>query len=285
MKNKITKVRKIEMTNKDIVISPKKNRQLSRFAIILLLLFFSHFSWGQSLLPGSEDQKDWNFVVAPYLWFSGLNGELSVATIGTEIDAGFSDIFSNLNIAFMLYGEVRYKKFGLAIDLFTIQMSLDGTRPILGGAVNVDQDMTFLETSLLYSIVHTEKWSADLHAGIRTWWINTRLDAERIISPENRIVESEISFVDPIIGAKVFYLPHEKWPVNARVDIGGFGAGSEFSWQVLVGGGYKFSKNWTVLLQYRFLGVDYTSGTEGTIDYFRLDTTMSGPLLGVMATF
>ena len=236
-------------------------------------------------MPGPEDQKDWNFVVAPYLWFSGLNGELSVATIGTEIDAGFSDIFSNLNIAFMLYGEARYKKFGLAVDLFIIQMSLEGTRPILGGAVKVDLDQTFLETSILYSLVHTEKWSADVHAGIRTWWINTRLDAERIINPENGIVENNISFVDPIIGAKVFYLPHEKWPINARMDIGGFGAGSEFSWQVLFGGGYKFSKSWTVLLEYRFLGVNYTSGTAETLDYFRLDTTMSGPLLGVMATF
>jgi hypothetical protein len=250
-----------------------------------MFLFGTYFSMGQSMLPGTEDEKDWHFTVAPYLWLTGLNGELGVATINTQIDAGFSDIFSNLNIAFMLYGEARYKKFGLAVDLFIVRMSLDGTRPILGGAVKVDTDKTFLETAILYSIVHNEKWSVDVHAGVRTWWINTKLDAERVVLPENRLVESNISFIDPIIGAKVFYLPHEKWPINAKVDIGGFGAGSEFSWQVLVGGGYKFSKSWTALLQYRFLGVDYTSGTEGTIDYFRLDTTMSGPLLGVMATF
>ena len=259
--------------------------QLNKLVFILLLLFSAQSSLGQSIIPGTEDQKDWNFVVAPYLWFSGLNGDLAVATINTEIDAGFSDIFNNLNMAFMLYGEARYKKFGLAVDFFTIQMSMDGTRPILGGEVNVDLDQTFLETTLLYSLVHNEKWSADAHIGIRSWWMNTRLDAERIISPENRIVEQNISFVDPIIGAKVMYLPHKKWLVNARVDIGGFGAGSEFSWQVNLGGGFKFAKSWTALLQYRLLGVDYTSGTEGTLDYFRMDTTMSGPLLGVMATF
>ena len=274
-----------KITCKNTETSSKKNHQLNKWAFILLLFFYAHSSLGQSLMPGTEEQKDWNFVVAPYLWFSGLNGELAVATIGTEIDAGFSDIFSNLNMAFMLYGEARYKRFGLAVDFFTIKMSLDGTRPVLGGAVKIDQDQTFLETTLLYSLVHTEKWSADAHVGIRSWWMNTKLDAERIISPETRIVEQNISFVDPIIGAKVMYLPHKKWPVNARVDIGGFGAGSEFSWQVLVGGGFKFAKSWTALLQYRFVGVDYTSGTEGTLDYFRMNTTMSGPLLGVMATF
>jgi len=258
---------------------------LTKPICILLLLFCTHFSIAQSMMPGTEDQKDWHFVVAPYLWFSGLNGQLGVATIGVDIDAGFSDIFSNLNVAFMLYGEARYKRFGLAVDLFTINMSLEGTRPIIGGAVKVDPDQTFLETTLLYSLVHNEKWSADVHAGIRTWWINTRLEAERVVSPENRVVETNISFVDPIIGAKVFYLPHEKWPTNVRMGIGGFGAGSEFTWNVLVGAGYKFSKSWTVLLQYRFLGVDYTDGTPGTLDYFRLDTTMSGPLLGFMVTF
>ena len=139
-----------KITGKDTLISTKKNHQLNKWVFFLLLLFSAHFSLGQSLMPGTEEQKDWNFVVAPYLWFSGLNGELAVATINTEIDAGFSDIFSNLNMAFMLYGEARYKKFGLAVDFFTIQMSMDGTRPILGGAVKIDQDQTFLETTLLY---------------------------------------------------------------------------------------------------------------------------------------
>ncbi len=106
---------------------------------MIVLLFSTYLSMGQSMMPGTEDQKDWHFVVAPYLWFSGLNGELIVATIVTEIDAGFSDIFSNLNMAFMLYGEARYKKFCFVIDFFTIQMSLDGTRPVLGGAVKVDR--------------------------------------------------------------------------------------------------------------------------------------------------
>ncbi len=171
-----------------------------------MLLFYSQLSMAQSMMPGTEDQKDWHFVVAPYLWFSGVNGQMGVATIGVDLDVGFSDIFSNLNVAFMLYGEARYKRFGLAVDFFTINMSLEGTRPIIGGAVKVDPDQTFLETSLLYSLVHNEKWSADIHAGIRTWWINTRLEAERLISPENRVVETNISFVDPIIGFKVFSL-------------------------------------------------------------------------------
>jgi len=233
---------------------------LMKSVCMLMLLLSSYLSMSQSIMPGTETDKDWNFVVAPYLWFSGLDGQLAVGRIETDVSADFSDIFSNLNMAFMLYGEVRYKKIGFAVDFLTLSMSMEGVRPIIGGAVEVDQDMKYLETSLLYSLIHNEKWSAEVHAGIRSWWLDTQLEAERIISDETRKVESNISWVDPIIGAKAIFLPHEKWPINAKVDFGGFGAGSEFTWQFLVGGGYKFAKSWTALLQYRYLGVDYRTG-------------------------
>lgn len=266
------------------MIQTRKSFFIKSFCVLFLLIF-TQPAIGQSLMPGSEKQKDLNFVIAPYFWFAGLNGQLGVANIEADVDAGFSDIFSNLNIGFMIYGEARYKRFGIAVDLLTLSMSLEGTRPIIGGVVKVDPKTTFLETSLLFSFIHDEKWSVDVHAGIRTWWLNTRLEAERIIGEENRIAESSLSWVDPIIGVKAIYLPDEKWPINARVDIGGFGLGSQFTWQVFAGAGFRFAKSWTALLQYRFLGVDYRNGTEGTIDYFKLDVTKSGPLIGVMATF
>ncbi len=236
-------------------------------------------------MPGTGEDKDWNFIVAPYLWFGALNGTMGVADIEAEIDAGFSDIFNNLNMGFMIYGEARYKEFGVAMDLLTLSMQMDGVTPVLGRAVKVEPKITFLETSLIYNVMHTEKWSADLHAGVRTWWLKTRMEAERIISEEARIVEGNKSWVDPIIGAKAVFLPHEKWPINARVDIGGFGAGSEFTWNVQVGAGYRFAEAWTVLLQYRTLGVDYEDGTTGSTDYFKMDANLFGPLIGFMATF
>ena len=164
-------------------------------------------------------------------------------------------------------------------------MKIDGVTPILERAVNVEPKVTFLETSFIYNIANSEKWTSDIHVGIRSWWFDARMEAEPIIGEENRIMEGSKSWVDPIIGVKAVYLPHEKWPINARFDMGGFGAGSEFSWNLQLGAGYRFSKSWTVLLQYRNLGVDYRSGSEGSMDYFKMDFNLSGPLLGVSATF
>jgi hypothetical protein len=259
-----------------------------RFKVVLilsLLVCFFNSSFAQSPMPGVGQDKDWNFVVAPYLWFGGLGGTLGAATIEAEMDASFSDIFSNLNMGFMIYGEARYKKFGVAIDWIALSMKLDGMTPVLDRAVKVEPRISFLETSIIYNLVNSEKWTSDLHVGVRSWWIDYRMEAERIISEESQVVEGDKSWVDPIIGAKAVYLPHEKWPINARFDIGGFGAGSEFSWNIQVGAGYRFAKAWTASLQYRALGVDYTEGTSGSMDYFKMDATLHGPLIGIMATF
>lgn len=264
----------------------KKYLQMIRKLVLMsIVIFISYLSPGQSLLPGDEEQKDWNFVVAPYFWFGGLNGQIAIADIQADVDAGFSDIFSNLKMGFMLYGEVRYHRFGLAVDWLTLNLNMEGTRPISGGVVQVDPDMTFLETSILFSILHNAKWSIDAHAGVRTWWFNAKLETEKLIGDENKVAENSVSWVDPLIGGKAVYLPHKKWPLNLRFDFGGFGAGSDFTWQVYGGAGFRFARSWTVLLNYRALGIDYSQGSEGNADYVKFDAILQGPLLGIMATF
>ena len=165
-------------------------------------------SYGQGILPGQGDDKDWNFVIAPYAWFSALNGQIIVGTVEADMDADFSDIFSNLNMGFMLYGEARYKKFGIIVDWLTVSMTLDGTRPITGESVKVNQDMMFLETSFLYSAFHNDKWSADVKLGLRTWWMDTGLEVDRIIGEEPLRAEGSVSWVDPLFGARAVFLPH-----------------------------------------------------------------------------
>ena len=57
-------------------------------------------------------------------------------------------------------------------------------------------------------------------------------------------------------------------------DAGGFGVGSQLSWQVYTGLGREFKKRYSLFLGYRRLDIDYRSG--GVI----FDTKMNGALLG-----
>jgi len=75
----------------------------------------------------------------------------------------------------------------------------------------------------------------------------------------------------------------EKWWFGFRGDIGGFGVGSEFSWQAYADIGFRISHVVSVLAGYRVLDMDYQS--ETALDPVELDLMISGPQIAVAFTF
>jgi len=75
--------------------------------------------------------------------------------------------------------------------------------------------------------------------------------------------------------------------VTALGDIGGFGAGSEFTWQAAGMVGYRFGlfgdDNARVLAGYRALYQDYKSGSGS--NEFKWDMTLHGPVLALAISF
>jgi opacity protein-like surface antigen len=71
----------------------------------------------------------------------------------------------------------------------------------------------------------------------------------------------------------------EHWTLVSYLDIGGFGVGSDFTWQALVGANYELSKTFAAKFGYRYLGVDYDK------DGFVYDMGNSGLYLGLGIRF
>ena len=71
--------------------------------------------------------------------------------------------------------------------------------------------------------------------------------------------------------------------VPAYTEIGGFGAGSDFAWQIFPTVGIRLHERAGLDFGYRWLGTDYESG-EG-VDRFVWDTLMQGPALGFTIRF
>ena len=94
-------------------------------------------------------------------------------------------------------------------------------------------------------------------------------------------VNSSQSWVDPLVGVRWVWPFAEKWALALMGDIGGFGVGSEFTWQGLFRIDYQPWKNVALTAGYRAIYQDYEDGTRGTQDYFAMDATYHGPLLGI----
>jgi hypothetical protein len=65
-------------------------------------------------------------------------------------------------------------------------------------------------------------------------------------------------------------------------DIGGFGVGSQLTWQGFAGYSYEFSSgptSWSAVAGYKALGVNYSAGWGA--DSRSLDVVMHGPVIGL----
>jgi hypothetical protein len=219
----------------------------------------------------------WSFSVSPYVWGSSLNGTTAVGSRlpPIEIDASFKDILRNLNIAAMVLGEVRYQRFGAYADVVYTNIEADagGSSNILFDDIDVHNQLFIGTFGGEYRVLEGQMGSVDLLAGARVWSVNTRLDINGGLLDDREFEDSE-SWVDPVIGVKGRFDFGEGLFAVGMGHVGGFGVGSDLTWDVFGGLGYDFNDNYSVLAGYRHLAVDYAN------EDFKFDVELSGPVIG-----
>jgi hypothetical protein len=85
------------------------------------------------------------------------------------------------------------------------------------------------------------------------------------------------TWVDPVIIARFRSNPAKKFIYQFRGDMGGFGVGSDFAWQIQAYAGYRFSKLFQLTGGYRVLSVDYNKGSSD--NRFLYDMSTFGPVV------
>lgn len=265
----------------------------------------------------------WSFRFTPYIWATSLNGFATVKGYTTDVDASFFDILDHTQFPkglFQLaaFGEARYGRFAVLSDIAYMKLglgaSLTNSRDIgrlatlgIGASAGLTVKMVIAEVAAAYEVA---RWGAgaspdsgtalDLYAGGRVWW--QRADADFNISGTltglgplglTRTVagtaeaSGDVSWVDPVIGARLRHQIAPGWNLVMSGDVGGFGAGSKFSWQAIGALDFDFlrTKNvtWSGMIGYKALYVDYTQGS-GMAQY-EYSMTMYGPIFGITARF
>jgi hypothetical protein len=261
----------------------------------------------------------WTFSLTPYAWATSLNGSTTVLGRTTDIDAGFFDILDHTEFPKNLFqlsalGEARYGKFGILTDIAYMKIGVDGNiahsrgvdalNASVGVSGGLKVQMMIAEIAGAYEVAHwgaltspTSGTALDVYGGGRVWW--QKADADFAVTGTVNILgltrsggrnfsaSGDVSWVDPVVGLR---LRHEFMPgldLNVSGDIGGFGAGSKFSWQALAVLNYEFAKqgsvSWNAMLGYKALYVDYEQGSGLT--QYKYDMTMHGPIFGITARF
>ena len=121
--------------------------------------------------------------------------------------------------------------------------------------------------------------AADLTFGLRVNTLQGELDFKRL----GVAVDQSKTWVDPLVG--VLLRTPEAHRIGFRVysEIGGFGIGSDFAWQVFPVVVLRMTEKASIDLGYRWLDLDYTTG-DGT-DAFSYDVLSQGPVMGFTFRF
>jgi hypothetical protein len=221
--------------------------------------------------PGDADGPGWRFVVAPYLLFPYMDGTVTVRAFDISVDANPGDIFDRLQFGAMLYLEANNGTWGVSLD--GIYMNLEQ------GAERVPLEAGMKQGAVeLTGYRRVGEW-AEVLLGGRLNVLGASLIGEGGIIDRK---DDKVWF-DPFLGARLRVPNTGKWHLAIRGDVGGFGVGSDFAWQVYPLVGYRFSRLFEATVAYRWLDMDYKTGSGE--DAFRYNMTIFGPEVGLLFHF
>ena len=222
----------------------------------------------------SNSNGNWDFSLAPmYLWAVSIDGDQTVKGVDVDLDVPFSDIFDNLNGALTVHFEGLYQqRWGFFTDLNYIVLEMDD------GPVDIDFTEIMFEVAGFYRFTEGPH-TIDGLGGLRYSSMDVDLDLPGPL-PD---VDQRKDWVDPYVGARWDWMFAEKWTTKLRGDIGGFGIGSDLTYNVVGLVDFKPWKQVSLFGGYRVLYQDYSTGSGAS--KFAYDATMHGPVLGLNITW
>ncbi len=221
----------------------------------------------------SEEPEDWQFELAPfYLWAINIDGDMGLRGRAVNVNMDFGDIWNNLEWVYTLRFNTIYRnRFGVLFDYNYLDLGTEKSNELR----NVDVGFK----SQILNLGATYRFLNGLHtvdgvAGIRY----TAMDVDLNFNNIGQRFDTDYNWVDPIIGLRYSYRLSDRWNLRLYGDIGGFGVGSDFTWQGVALIKFRAWENVILAGGYRALGVDYESNKANTFTY---DAVTYGPLIGL----
>lgn len=241
------------------------------------LVFMAAPAAAQSPPPAADS---WSFTLSPYVWFSGLSGEVTTRAGTESFAADFGDIFGTMKFSAMGLAEARRGNVSLLLDTFYINLQQGVPVPGHGGYSGASARTRSAQVAAigLYTLAEGQSSRLEIGGGVRAWWFDTELtlDAGRL---PGRSVDNSTNWVDPIIAARGALRLTDTLSFTAYGDVGGFGVGSEFTWQVMATLDWSINDRLSVSAGYRHVHIDYEKSNS------TIGMEMSGPIIGASYRF
>lgn len=283
----------------------------------LILLSPAALADGMALPPAPAPAKSgWTYQFTPYGWDPWVSGDATIKGRSFTVSETPIEVLEQINMAWMsyqqakngpltLFSDVIYASLGDSDSLVRSKQFSPHVSGTIGAALSSDYRYWTVEAGGMYEIA---KWrsgccvadpdmSLEVLAGGRYW--NQQLDVDLaltgtlnidglVISRGVAIARSgTVDWIDPFVGGRLHYVPAPGEEVILRGDIGGFGVGSQFTWQAMATYNWFLYQHGPMTLDgylgWRALSVDYTQGSG--INRYEFNVLQQGPVVGFTGRF
>jgi len=247
-------------------VSGRRSARFGATAGCLLSALLTTFAAPAAAQSGGSNA--WQFEFTPYLWAAAMKGDVQGGSLPQmSVDIGFSKIWDNLDFGAMGTFEGRKGRWGFLVDAIYMKLGTSATAyrtgpgPI-GAPLTVSADLKMEQTMLAAAATYRLSEGTavtDLVAGARYVKLDVTAQVDATLFSRTGIESrsGDKDWVDPYVGLRVQYPVNQRLTLVAYGDYGGFGVGSDSTWQAILGVSYDFSRTISGKFGYRYLSIDY----------------------------
>jgi len=232
--------------------------------------------------PAADDARQWDLT--PYVWATAMEGSTTVKGNSVNVDLSFGDILDHLDLGLMGHLEGRTREDSVFFDAF--YASLGAEEDVAPGIeADLDQELWIVEFGGGVVLGDPpagdgtrEERRIEAIGGLRYWRIDADLDVPTVFSGGG-----DEEWLDPFVGLRALFPLGESTDFAIRGDLGGFGVGSQSSYNLMATLFFDVFENGRLAAGYRVLDADYDDG-DGANE-FEFDARLKGPFVGLTFRF
>ena len=219
-------------------------------------------------LPATA-QEGWDWRITPYVWGTGISGDVALGPLGREVDVDFSDILDVLAGTALIHVEAANGDHVLFGDLVWLAVEPEDEIATVGGVAEAELDSTIVE--LGYA---REGDALGFEVGVRYWDLDIEIDPALAAG----IVRGD-SWADVFGGIRNTRDLGSAWSMTTRANVGAGGADLSIGLQLDFA--RELERGNAIVAGLKIIDVDYEEDNVRGIP-FMLDTTFIGATAGFM---
>lgn len=214
--------------------------------------------------PTAAMDDQWHFNLVPYMWMSGISGDVSVGNLASiPVDASIGDVLSNFDVGLQTRFEARRNRFGLGFDFSWNNLGVDAAQT-RAADFELDVRQLISEGLVFYRVASGGRADNPAHldviAGARYIGTKTRLTAVSAAGAQYDGEYQTLSWLDGLAGVKFRAPLGSRAAVLGRGDVAGFG--SNVTWNFEGDLAFLASQHWTLGAGWRYMDIDYEDDGE-----------------------